>query len=71
MSSITTRLGWLLFATLGAFAFAYVALNRGESVGAIWIVIATVCVYTIATVQRDICECKGAPALQITAIRAG
>src|SRR5689334_2193690 len=47
MSSITTRLGWLLFATLGAFAFAYVALNRGEPIGAIWIVIATVCIYTI------------------------
>ncbi|KIO47848.1 carbon starvation CstA family protein [Nitrosospira sp. NpAV] len=48
MGHVTTKLGWLAFAVLGAFAFAYVALNRGESIGAIWIVIATICVYTIA-----------------------
>ncbi|ARO88317.1 carbon starvation protein A [Nitrosospira lacus] len=48
MSHLTTKLGWLAFAVLGAFAFAYIALHHGESIGAIWIVIATVCVYTIA-----------------------
>ncbi len=48
MSSLTSKLGWTVFATVGAFAFAVIALQRGEPIGAIWIVIATVCVYTIA-----------------------
>ena len=48
MSSLITKLGWLALASTGAFAFAFIALHRGESIGAIWIVIATVCVYTIA-----------------------
>src|SRR5687767_5824838 len=48
MSSLTSKLGWIVFATVGAFAFAVIALQRGEPIGAIWIVIATVCVYTIA-----------------------
>ncbi len=39
---------WLLFSLLGASAFAVIALNRGESISAIWIVIAAVCVYLIA-----------------------
>ncbi|PTR05558.1 carbon starvation protein [Nitrosospira sp. Nsp5] len=48
MSALINKLGWLAFAILGAFAFAFIALHHGESIGAIWIVIATVCVYTIA-----------------------
>ncbi len=48
MSSLITKLGWFALASTGAFAFAFIALHRGESIGAIWIVIATVCVYTIA-----------------------
>ena len=48
MSSLITKLGWGAFAMTGASAFAFIALHRGESIGAIWIVIATVCVYTIA-----------------------
>src|SRR5687768_8197596 len=48
MSSLTSKLGWTVFATVGALAFAVIALQRGEPIGAIWIVIATVCVYTIA-----------------------
>src|SRR5687768_7260130 len=48
MSSLTSKLGWTVFATVGAVAFAVIALQRGEPIGAIWIVIATVCVYTIA-----------------------
>lgn len=42
------KLGWLLFSLLGASALAVIALNRGESIGALWIVIAAVCVYLIA-----------------------
>src|SRR6187455_3814341 len=48
MSSLITKLGWAAVAMTGAAAFAVIALQRGESIGAIWIVIATICVYTIA-----------------------
>lgn len=48
MNILFNKLGWLLFSLTGAFAFAVIALNRGESIGAIWIVIAAVCVYLIA-----------------------
>lgn len=48
MNPLVTKLGWWAFAALGAFAFAFIALHHGESIGAIWIVIATVCLYTIA-----------------------
>lgn len=39
---------WLLLAVLGAFALGYIALNRGEKINALWIVIAAVCIYLIA-----------------------
>ncbi|MGH8685962.1 MAG: carbon starvation CstA family protein, partial [Nitrosospira sp.] len=48
MSCLINKLGWFALAAVGAFAFAFIALHLGESIGAIWIVIATVCVYTIA-----------------------
>ena len=47
MNTFIRKLGWFAFAAAGAFAFAVVALNRGEAIGALWIVIATVCVFTI------------------------
>lgn len=39
---------WGAIALLGAFALAIVALARGETVNAVWVVIAAVCVYLIA-----------------------
>lgn len=48
MNDLINKLGWLLFSLTGASAFAVIALNRGEPIGAIWIVIAAVCVYLIA-----------------------
>ncbi|MBE7525711.1 carbon starvation protein A, partial [candidate division WWE3 bacterium] len=48
MNRLIGLIGWLLFSLLGASAFAVIALNRGESISAIWIVIAAVCVYLIA-----------------------
>src|SRR6478672_11898425 len=39
---------WLLVALLGAFALGTIALNRGETINAVWLVIASVCVYLIA-----------------------
>ncbi|MDE2387983.1 MAG: carbon starvation protein A [Betaproteobacteria bacterium] len=48
MNQLIGLVGWLLFSLLGASALAVIALNRGESISAIWIVIAAVCVYLIA-----------------------
>ncbi|CAM4053013.1 Carbon starvation protein CstA (peptide/pyruvate transporter) [Bordetella tumbae] len=42
------HLVWLAIAVLGAFALGTVALSRGETINALWIVIAAVCVYLIA-----------------------
>lgn len=39
---------WVLVAMLGAFSLGTVALSRGESINALWIVVAAVCVYLIA-----------------------
>ena len=39
---------WAAVALLGAFAFAGIALNRGESISAAWLVTAAICVYLIA-----------------------
>ena len=39
---------WIAVALAGAIAFAVVALNRGEPVNAIWLVVAAVSVYSIA-----------------------
>lgn len=39
---------WAALAVLGALALAVLALHRGETVNALWIVIAAICVYAIA-----------------------
>ena len=46
--NLLKKITWLLFSLLGASAFAVIALSRGESIGALWIVVAAVCVYLIA-----------------------
>ncbi len=38
---------WIVVALLGAFAVAGIALNRGESINALWIITAAACVYAI------------------------
>ncbi|SCX88317.1 carbon starvation protein [Nitrosospira sp. Nl5] len=48
MGHLIRKGGWFMLALVGASAFAVIALQRGESIGAIWIVIAALCVYTIA-----------------------
>jgi len=40
--------GWIGVAVLGAAAVGGIALNRGESVNALWFVVAALCVYAIA-----------------------
>ncbi|MCK6373521.1 MAG: carbon starvation protein A [Zoogloea sp.] len=48
MNAIQRHLGWGAVALLGAVATAIVALNRGETINALWLVIAAVCSYLIA-----------------------
>jgi carbon starvation protein len=48
MNNIARNLVWVVVAVLGATAFAVIALARGETINAAWIVVAGVCSYTIA-----------------------
>ncbi|WP_084493536.1 carbon starvation CstA family protein [Brackiella oedipodis] len=42
-----SHLLWFIVAILGAFALGYIALQRGETINAVWILIAAICVYLI------------------------
>ncbi|MES2756902.1 MAG: carbon starvation CstA family protein [Pseudomonadota bacterium] len=48
MKRLTSQLGWVALALLGAASLAYIALRRGETINAVWIVTAAVSVYLIA-----------------------
>ncbi len=48
MSTSIRRLGWFAVAALGAVALGIIALKRGESINALWLVVAAVCSYFIA-----------------------
>lgn len=37
-----------ILAVAGAFALGYIALNHGEAINAMWVVVAAVCIYLIA-----------------------
>src|SRR6201987_1214536 len=45
---VQTKLLWAGIAALGAVSFGIVALNRGETISAAWLVIAALCTYFIA-----------------------
>src|ERR1700758_2545420 len=47
-SSTQTKILWIAVALLGALSFGIVALHRGESVNAAWLVVAATCIYFIA-----------------------
>ncbi|MDX6766890.1 MAG: carbon starvation CstA family protein [Candidatus Methylacidiphilales bacterium] len=47
MTKTLGHLAWGAIAVLGAYAFMGIALNRGEPVNSIWLVIASVCLYLI------------------------
>jgi carbon starvation protein len=47
MGSLIKQVGWLALALLGAFALGTVALARGETINALWIVVAAVAIYMI------------------------
>src|SRR5262245_26213194 len=41
------RIGWGLVALIGAFAVGGIALHRGETINAMWIIVAAICVYSL------------------------
>ncbi|OJT26113.1 carbon starvation protein A [Archangium sp. Cb G35] len=47
MGRVASRLGWALVAVVGAFCLGTVALHRGETINATWLVVASVCVYML------------------------
>src|SRR4051794_2958969 len=47
-ASLGAGLAWVLVAITGAGAFAYLALSRGETISAAWLLTAAVCTYAIA-----------------------
>ena len=48
MTHLRKHLPWVLVAIVGAFALATIALQRGEPISALWVVVAALCVYLIA-----------------------
>ena len=48
MPRARTVIVWSLIAALGAASFAVLALSRGESVNAAWLLVAAVCTYSVA-----------------------
>src|SRR5208282_3262538 len=47
-NGIKSKLLWAGIAVLGAVSFGIVALSRGETISAAWLVIAALCIYLIA-----------------------
>lgn len=48
MQKFLKKMGWFAVALLGAYALSAIALNRGESINALWMITAAVCIYAIA-----------------------
>ena len=48
MNNLLPKLGWAAFSLLGAASLGVVALSRGETISALWIVLAAISVYFIA-----------------------
>ncbi|MBL8179064.1 MAG: carbon starvation protein A [Bryobacterales bacterium] len=47
MKKVLGHLTWAAIAILGAYSLAGIAMNRGETVNSMWLVLASVCVYLI------------------------
>lgn len=47
MTSLLSKIGWVLVAVIGAWCFGTLAISQGETIGATWLVIASICVYMI------------------------
>src|SRR5436190_8625477 len=48
MGRLLTAIMWIAVAALGAAGFAVIALQRGETISAAWILVAGVCTYLVA-----------------------
>nr|WP_290909307.1 carbon starvation CstA family protein [Anoxybacillus sp.] len=48
VKGLKSMLLWGLISALGAAAFGILALHRGETINAVWLVVAAVCVYAVA-----------------------
>ncbi|MGQ0442186.1 MAG: carbon starvation CstA family protein [Methylophilaceae bacterium] len=48
MNNALKQLFWICTALLAAYAVSAIALNRGESINALWLITAAVCIYAIA-----------------------
>ena len=46
--SAMSKLMWAIVAVIGAVSFGILAVSRGEHVNAVWLVLAAICVYSIA-----------------------
>ncbi len=47
MGNLVKQAGWAALALIGAFALGTVALSRGETINALWIVVAAIAIYLI------------------------
>ena len=47
-SSPLSKLIWVIVAIIGAVSFGILAVSKGEHVNAVWLVLAAICVYSIA-----------------------
>lgn len=47
MGSLVKQAGWIALALIGAFALGTVALSRGETINALWIVVAATAIYMV------------------------
>ena len=68
MGSIAKQAGWVSLAVLGAFAMGTIALARGETINALWIVIAAISIYLIG--YRYYAQFIGNRVMQLDANRA-
>jgi len=48
MNRVLSAAIWIAISVLGAGAFGYIALARGETIGAAWMIVAAVCTYLVA-----------------------
>jgi len=48
MQRVVSAAVWVGIAVLGAGAFGYIAVSRGETIGAAWLIVAAVCTYLVA-----------------------
>ena len=77
MTEILPKLGWGAVGLLGAATLGTIALNRGETVNAVWLLIAAVCVYLIAYrfyglfIARDVVQLDAARTTPATRFNDG